>query len=238
MIQVRRDKEIYEKEGGWFHARWHFSFDDYFDPEWMEFGSLRVFNDDRLVAGVAWPMHPHRDVEGITYVVEGLFKHADDLARDDEMIVLPAGSAQRMTLGSGAWHSEQNASDTDPMRFIQMWIMPRERGLPPSVEQRVFTKEDRTDRLLNVVAGPNQQGSAVLVHQDAAVYVSSLSTGAEVKHAIGSGRGVYLYVIGGGIRLDGESLATGDAAKIWDEASITIRADEPSELIMAEVRLS
>jgi redox-sensitive bicupin YhaK (pirin superfamily) len=108
MIQIRRDEEIYEKEGGWFHARWHFSFDDYMDPAWVQFGSLRVFNDDRLVPGVAWPMHPHRDIEGLTYVVEGTFQHADSL-KDADYPVLPAGSVQRMTLGSGAWHSEQNA---------------------------------------------------------------------------------------------------------------------------------
>ncbi|HJV05565.1 MAG TPA: pirin family protein, partial [Actinomycetota bacterium] len=135
MIKVRRDPEIYDVEGGWFHARWHFSFDRYRDPENTSFGTLRVFNDDRLVPGAVWPLHPHRDIEGLTYVVEGTFRHADDLGGDYEL--LPAGSAQRMTLGSGAWHSEQNASETEPMRFIQMWIIPRERGLPPSVEQKV-----------------------------------------------------------------------------------------------------
>ncbi|HEX9312883.1 MAG TPA: pirin family protein, partial [Actinomycetota bacterium] len=150
MITIRRDREIFETDGGWFHARWHFSFDRYRDPDWTQFGSLRVFNDDRLVPGADWPMHPHRDIEGLTYVVEGTFRHADSL--DGEYRLLPAGSAQRMTLGSGAWHSEQNASDTEPMRFIQMWIMPRERGLAPSVEQRVFTKEDRTDRLLRIIS--------------------------------------------------------------------------------------
>jgi redox-sensitive bicupin YhaK (pirin superfamily) len=237
MIQVRRDKEIYEKEGGWFHARWHFSFDEYFDPEWLEFGSLRVFNDDRLAPGVAWPMHPHRDVEGITYVVEGSFEHADNLGRDDQLIVLPAGSAQRMTLGSGAWHSEQNASDTEPMRFIQMWIMPRQKGLPPSVEQRVFTKEDRTDRFLKIVSGPDPEEPAVLVHQDVAVYVSSLSGGKGVAHRFRPGGGAYLYVIGGAIQMNGDELSTGDAAKIWDESEISVHAQEPSELIMAEVRL-
>src|SRR5213593_2581112 len=175
MIDVRRDKEIYDKEGGWFRARWHFSFDEYLDPDWVQFGSLRVFNDDRLVPGVAWPMHPHRDVEGITYVVEGTFKHSDNLGRDDQLEILPAGSAQRMTLGSGSWHSEQNASDTEPMRFIQLWIMPRERGLEPSVEQKVFTKEERTGRLLRVISPEGDD--TVMVHQDAGVFISSLPAG-------------------------------------------------------------
>jgi len=232
VITIRRDREIFETDGGWFHARWHFSFDRYRDPDWTQFGSLRVFNDDRLVPGADWPMHPHRDIEGLTYVVEGTFRHADSL--DGEYRLLPAGSAQRMTLGSGAWHSEQNASDTEPMRFIQMWIMPRERGLAPSVEQRVFTKEDRTDRLLRIISG--EGGDSVLVHQDAAVYVSSLSHGAEGGHDFAVGGG-YLYVIQGAVRVNGEGLSTGDAAKIWSEPVIAVEADEPSELIMVEVRL-
>jgi redox-sensitive bicupin YhaK (pirin superfamily) len=233
MIHIRRDPEIYEKEGGWFHARWHFSFDEYRDPAWVSFGSLRVFNDDRLVPGVAWPMHPHRDIEGLTYVVEGTFRHADDLRGDYPL--LPAGSAQRMTLGSGAWHSEQNASDIEPMRFIQMWIMPRERGLPPSVEQKVFTKQDRQGRLLRVISG--ETGDSILVHQDSSVYVSSLDPGHRVEHALGPARGVYVYLIEGAMRLGEEKLATGDAAKVWDEPNLAIEADEPSELIMVEVRL-
>jgi redox-sensitive bicupin YhaK (pirin superfamily) len=233
MIEVRRDREIYDKAGGWFRARWHFSFDEYRDPAWVQFGSLRVFNDDRLVPGVSWPMHPHRDIEGITYVVEGTFRHADNLGGDYR--ILPAGSVQRMSLGSGSWHSEQNASETEPMRFIQMWIMPRERGLRPSVEQKVFTKEDRTGRLLRVLS--SEGGDAVMVHQDAAVYVSSLPAGASMSHKFGREYGGYLYAIEGAIRLNGQSLQTGDAAKIEDEPEITIQAEQPTELIMAEVRL-
>lgn len=232
MIRVRRDAEIYEKEGGWFHARWHFSFDDYFDPDWTSFGSLRVFNDDRLVPGVAWPMHPHRDVEGLTYVVEGAFQHADSL-RGDDYPVLPAGSVQRMTLGSGAWHSEQNASRTEPMRFIQMWIMPAERGLPPSVEQRVFTKEQRANRLLEVIAGTG--GDAVRVHQDAAVFVSSLESGTAVTHPLRAGRGAYLYVIAGGLDLGAERLRTGDAAALVEEPHVTLTASEETDLILVDV---
>jgi redox-sensitive bicupin YhaK (pirin superfamily) len=234
MIQIRRDPEIYEKEGGWFHARWHFSFDDYRDPAWMQFGSLRVFNDDRLVPGVAWPMHPHRDIEGLTYVVEGTFQHADSL-RGDDYPVLPAGSVQRMTLGAGAWHSEQNASDTEPMRFIQMWIMPRERGLEPSVEQKVFTKDDRTGQLLRAISADG--GDAVMVHQDASVYVSSLPAGASVSHKFEEGTGGYLYLISGGLALNGDALATGDAAKIQDEAELSLSAEADSELILVQVRL-
>ena len=178
MIIVRRDKEIYATEGGWFAARWHFSFDQYRDPDNMGWGTLRVFNDDRLIAGAIWPLHPHRDIEGLTYVVEGTFRHEDNIGNDG---VLPAGSVQRMTLGSGAWHSEQNGSADEPMRFIQMWIMPSTRGLTPEVEQKVFTKEQRTDRLLEVISPKG--GDAVLVHQNARVYISSLSAGVSVERA-------------------------------------------------------
>jgi redox-sensitive bicupin YhaK (pirin superfamily) len=187
-VSIRRDAEISDVDGGWFRARWHFSFDTYYDPEYLGFGTMRVFNDDRLVPGAIWPLHPHRDIEGLTYVVEGSFRHEDD--HDGDPGPLPAGAVQRMTLGSGAWHSEQNASQTEPMRFIQIWILPRERGLEPGVEQKVFTTEDRTGRLLKVISGDG--GDAVLVHQDAHVFVSRLEPGSVATHELAGGRGAYL----------------------------------------------
>lgn len=234
MIQVRRADEIYRAEGGWFSARWHFSFDRYRDPENMGFGNMRVFNDDRLVPGAIWPLHPHRDIEGLTYVVEGTFRHEDDVGGPPGP--LPAGSVQRMTLGSGAWHSEQNASETEPMRFIQIWIMPNERELPPGVEQRVFTNEDRTDRLLRAISP--EGGDAVLVHGNASVYISSLTRGTPVKHEVPDGMGEYLYVISGDLSVGGERLATGDAAKIAEEPVVDLQAEDATELIMVEVDLS
>jgi redox-sensitive bicupin YhaK (pirin superfamily) len=232
-IKTRHDQDISDVDGGWFRARWHYSFDRYYDPEYMSFGTLRVFNDDRLVPGAIWPMHPHRDIEGLTYVVEGTFRHQDDVGGSPGP--LPAGSVQRMTLGSGANHSEQNASETEPMRFIQMWIMPAERGLPPGVEQKVFTEQDRTDRLLEVISGDG--GDAVLVHQDARVLVSRLSPGARVEHRLAAGRGVYLYVIEGELSVNGEPMRTGSAAQITDETSVEIAASETSELILVDVAL-
>jgi len=232
MIQVRRRQEIYHKEGGWFSANWHFSFDEYYDPQNMGFGTLRVFNDDALRPGAVWPMHPHRDIEGLTYVVAGTFEHKDSMGNDG---VLPAGSVQRLTMGSGAWHSEMNHSQTEPMRFIQMWIMPQERGLPPSLEQKVFTREDRTNVLLPVVT-PDDAGS-VSVHQDARVYVSRLETGRSLEHKLGPGFGAYLFLIEGAIGLNGERLNTGDAARIKDEKRLVIEAYQMSELIMVEVRV-
>lgn len=233
MIVIRRDNEIHSVEGGWFKARWHFSFDTYRDPQNDGFGALRVFNDDRLVPGAVWPLHPHRDVEGITYVVEGLFGHEDNVG--GAFGPLPAGSVQRMTLGSGAWHSERNASPDQPMRFIQLWILPHTAGLLPGVEQREFTREDRTNRLLKVI-GPEGDG-AVRVHQDASVHVCRLEPGAAVHHALVAGRGAYAYLIEGEAAFDGHALATGDAAKVHGQPGLDVKALSVSELILVDVPL-
>lgn len=231
MLQIRRDSDIYEAEGGWFRARWHFSFDRYHDPDNDGFGAMRVFNDDRLVPGAVWPLHPHRDVEGITYVVEGSFGHEDNIG--GPFGPLPAGSVQRMSLGSGALHSERNASEVDPMRFIQIWILPDTPDLEPAVEQRIYTKGERTNRLLQVL-GPS--GSDVVrVHQNATVHVSALDPEVGVEHAIGDGRGVYAYLIGGEARYNGEAVSTGDAAKVVGEGALVIEAQAPSELILVDV---
>jgi len=231
MITIRRDSEIFDTEGGWFRARWHFSFDRYRDPEHDAFGAMRVFNDDRLVPGAVWPLHPHRDVEGLTYVVEGSFGHHDNVG--GAYGPLPAGSVQRMTLGSGALHSEANDSQVEPMRFIQIWILPDTADLTPAVEQKVFTTEDRANRLLKVI-GP-EGGDVVKVHQDASVHVASLEPNAEVTHPIGDARGAYAYLIDGAATFDGQAVATGDAATVTDQPQLTIRASQPSELILVDV---
>jgi quercetin 2,3-dioxygenase len=233
-LRIRRDREISDVDGGWFRARWHYSFDTYVDPDYVSFGTLRVFNDDRLVPGAIWPMHPHRDIEGLTYVVEGSFRHQDDVGGAPGP--LPAGSVQRMTLGRGAWHSEQNASETEPMRFIQLWIMPAERGLEPGVEQKVLTTEDRTDRLLEAISGDG--GDAVLVHQDAHVFVSRLNAGVGATHELGAGRGAYLYVIEGEVTANDEQMQTGDAAQVSDVAALDLVANAATELILVDVSLA
>lgn len=232
MIKLRPADTIYSIEGGWFSARWHFNFDRYYDPEFVSFGALRVFNDDRLIPGAVWPMHPHRDIEGITYVVEGLFEHADSLGNGG---TLDPGAIQRATLGSGMQHSERNGSPDRPMRFLQFWILPHTANLPPSVEQRQFTLEERTGRLLEVVNPTGE--NAVKVHQDARVFVSHLEPGDSVTHALGEGRGAYVYLIDGRVTFDGEAARTGDAAMVTDQPSLEIAAAEPSELIVVDVPL-
>jgi redox-sensitive bicupin YhaK (pirin superfamily) len=232
--RIRRNADIFEIDGGWFHARWHFSFDQYYDPENMNVGLLRVFNHDTLRPGAIWPMHPHRDVEGITYVVAGEFEHADSLGNGG--VLLPGG-VQRMTLGSGANHSERNHSRTEPMQFIQMWIIPSQRGLTPSVEKRQYSVEDRHNRLLRILKPEGAAGEGVAVHQDVSMYVARLDSGTAVEHVIGERRGGYFYLIEGAARLNDDALATGDAAKIVDGGLVRVIADATSEILLVDTPL-
>lgn len=234
-LTVRRNAEIYEIDGGWFHARWHFSFDQYYDPANMNVGLLRVFNHDMLRPGAIWPMHPHHDVEGITYVLAGEFEHADSLGNGG--VLLPGG-VQRMTLGSGAEHSERNHSRTESMQFIQMWIMPDRRGLQPSNEQRQYTADDRHNRLLRILRPEGTDGDGVTVHQDASIYVAQLDAGVSVDHAFAPGRAGYFYLIDGNADVAGNALATGDAAKILGSGKLRVEAGAASELILVDVPTS
>jgi redox-sensitive bicupin YhaK (pirin superfamily) len=248
VIDIRPSASLFHADGGWFQARWHFSFDTYYDPQYMRFGTLRVFNDDRLVPGAIWPMHPHRDIEAITYVAEGTFEHADSMGNGG---VLPAGSVQRATLGSGMMHSERNHSKTEPMRFIQMWIIPGRAGLPPSVEQRSFTADQRRHVLRPVlVAAPNFGGpdaprdrDAVTVHQDAAVYASILDPGKSQTHRFRPGFGGYFFAVHGEAALSAPShsggvVDEGGAARIEGVAELAISARRGSaEVLLVEVRV-
>jgi redox-sensitive bicupin YhaK (pirin superfamily) len=249
MIEVRPADTIFRAQGGWFTARWHFSFDRYFDPENTSFGDLRVFNDDRLIPGAVWPMHPHRDIEGITYVAEGMFEHADSLGNGG---ILPPGSMQRATLGSGMEHSERNGSRAEPMRFIQMWIMPAERGLTPSVEQREFDEDGRRDRLrplLVPAAGFGGEDApsapdAVTVHQDAAVHGGLLGAGVSVEHTIRRGFGIYAFVVHGEATLaadggDPAHIDEGGAAKVRDVERMHVSGGRRgAEILLVETRLA
>jgi quercetin 2,3-dioxygenase len=248
LIELRPADSIYTAEGGWFTARWHFSFDRYHDPAQMGFGDLRVFNDDRLIPGAVWPMHPHRDIEGITYVAEGTFEHADSLGNGG---VLPPGSVQRATLGSGMEHSERNHSATEPMRFIQMWIMPAVAGLEPSIEQRTFTDEERSGRLRPILvpatgygsADAPQVESAVRVHQDAVLYGGTLRPDQHAEVRLRQGYGGYAFVVHGVAVLWAEgaeagTIAEGGAAKIAGLRRLTfIAGSAGAEVLVVETRL-
>jgi redox-sensitive bicupin YhaK (pirin superfamily) len=246
VITIRPVESLHHVEGGWFSANWHFSFDTYHDPENTWFGDLRVFNDDRLIPGAVWPMHPHRDIEGITYVAEGMFEHADSRGNGG---VLPPGSVQRATLGSGMEHSEGNHSATEPMRFIQMWIIPSQRGLEPSVEQHSFDEGSRRGGWTPVVVpapgfgGPDAPTAdyAVTVHQDAIVYATVLDVGQAASHRFRAGFIGYLFAVHGTAHVpsddDAGALTAGSAAKVVGEAEVTVRAgDEGAELLLVETR--
>ena len=233
-LGIRRDASIYAIDGGWFRARWHFSFDEYNDPENMGIGTLRVFNHDTLVPGAIWPMHPHRDVEGITYVVAGHFEHADSLGNGG---VLEPGGVQRMRLGRGAQHSERNHSQTEPMQFLQMWILPSQLGLEPDVEQRQYALEDRRSRLLRIIKPEGADGEGISVAQDASMYVSHLEDGVTVEHAIGPGHGGYFYLIQGRADINEERFTSGDAAYILDQGLLRVRATTPCELLLVDTTL-
>jgi redox-sensitive bicupin YhaK (pirin superfamily) len=232
-VEIRRDKEIYGTDGGWFQARWHFSFDQYYDPRQMGVGALRVFNDDRLVPGAVWPMHPHADIESCTYVVEGLFAHEDSLGNDGR---LEPGAAQVMRFSSaGALHSERNGAATEPMRFLQFWILPSQEGLESSVQQRQYTVEDRRGRLIQIMGPAGEDGLDLA--QDARVWVARLGAGDRAHHGFGEGRGGYLYVLDGELRLGEESLGAGDAAKLAGPEELEVTGVEDAELILIEVPL-
>jgi hypothetical protein len=232
-ILVREAGTIWHEQGGWFEARWHFSFDRYRDPEQMGVGALRVFNDDRIVAGAEWPLHPHQDIESLTYVVEGDFLHADSLGNNGR---LTAGAAQVMTFShAGDLHSEKNGSADAPMRFIQFWILPSTRGLETRVQQRQFTLEERTDRWLQIMGPAGTDGLDLA--QDARALVAHLTDAGRLGHTFGPGRGGYLSVIDGRVAIDGDALRTGDAVKVSGEASFELTTDVAAELILIDVPL-
>ncbi len=230
-LQLRPDRSIYKIDGGWFRARWHFSFDQYSDPRHMGIGYMRVFNHDTLVPGAVWPMHPHRDIEGITYVVAGHFEHADSLGNGG---VLEPGGVQRMRLGSGAQHSERNHSKAEEMQFIQIWILPSQRGLRPDVVQHQYTEADRADRLLRFLKREGTNGEGITVAQDASMFVSRLGARKNATHDFTAGRGVYLYLISGALDANGTALASGDAAYITGAGRLELAATETSELLVVD----
>jgi redox-sensitive bicupin YhaK (pirin superfamily) len=233
-LELRPASSIYSIDGGWFRARWHFSFDRYTDPKHMGIGTMRVFNHDTLIPGAVWPMHPHRDIEGITFVVAGEFEHKDSLGNGG--VLLPGG-VQRMRLGSGAEHSEGNHSKTEEMQFIQMWILPWKRGLEPDIEQRQYTPADRTDRLLRFLKPEGTDGEGLTVAQDASMYASRLSSGKRVRHEFGPARGGYLYLISGTLKANDKTMNAGDAAYVRGAGALELAAGETSELLLVDTPL-
>jgi hypothetical protein len=234
MIKITRSNEHYHNNDmDWLDSYWHFSFDHYQDPQKMNFGPLRVFNDDIIQPGTGFGFHPHRDMEIVTYVIDGQLEHQDN--QGNKGIIQP-GEIQRMTAGSGILHSEYNHSKEKPLRLLQLWIFANKRGLQPSWEQKQFGKEERQDRLLPVIVPENAtDGGALHIHQNASIYVSSLGKGSKVKHELAPGRKSYAFVIDGDAEVNGNKMKTRDAAMIENERNIEITATTPTEIILLDL---
>ena len=231
MIKVIKSDERHVADFGWLKTRWHFSFDQYYDPSNMHWGALRVFNDDVVQPGKGFGRHPHRDMEIVTYVLEGELEHQDSAGNRG---VIRPGEVQVMSAGTGIQHSESNHSKERPVHFLQLWILPRTDGRKPRWEQREFPRQARAAKLLPVVSGGNLSGTMV-IDQDAKIYVSALGPGEKVRHTSRRNRKAYLFVIRGRINLNGQALAAGDQGRIADERQLDIEAAENSELILLDL---
>jgi len=230
MISIIPSAERYHADHGWLDTHWHFSFGDYHDPKNMNWSALRVFNDDTVQPGGKFDFHPHKDMEIVSYIVDGQLEHQDILGNRH---VNKAGEVQVMSAGRGIYHAEGNPSD-EPMRLLQLWLMPRHRSNEPRWEQKPFTRDDRHNRLLPVVSSGDVAGT-LAIDQDATIYVSSLDAGKTLEHASQPGRSAYFFVINGEAELNGQPLKAGDQARINDEASLTIRATKDAEVMLLDL---
>jgi redox-sensitive bicupin YhaK (pirin superfamily) len=238
MIRVRPPESIYQAHGsiqnGTFRGRWHFSFDEYADPEYVHFGTLRVFNDDTLSPGAVWPLHPHRNIEVVTYCAAGEFLHADEHGQGN---ILRKGWVQHTTVGKGMYHSEINNRADEPMRFIQMWFVPWERDLNPAVQQKAVKPAERTNQILPLVA--NHQAGALPIYSEARVFSCLLTPGHQVTHTLAADRGAYLYVLEGGpVAVNGQALPALAAAMVTDVARLEVAASGEAELVLVEAGLT
>jgi quercetin 2,3-dioxygenase len=231
MINIRRSEQRGGGNFGWLNTRHTFSFDTYHDPKYMGFRSLRVINEDVVAPGGGFPTHPHRDMEIITYVLEGALGHKDSLGTGS---VIRPGDGQRMSAGHGIRHSEMNASDTDPVHLLQIWIMPDRGGIEPSYEQKTFPPEEKQGKL-RVIASPDGENGSVTIHQDAKLYVSLLAPGEKVTHDLPQGRYAWLQVAKGSIELNGKQLQQGDGAAVSDEQKLTIAGKQDAEVLLFDL---
>ena len=215
---------------GWLDSQHSFSFGDYDDPAQLGFRSLRVINEDRVIPGAGFPRHAHRDMDIVSYVLEGSLQHKDSIGNGT---TIKPGEIQRMSAGTGIEHSEFNPSPSEPVHFLQIWIIPEKRGLAPSYEQKPVPLEERRGRL-RLVASPGG-GGAVTLHEDARIYVANLAAGERVSHDIAPGRGVWVQVARGIIGLNGTELRTSDGAALEDEKTATIEAETDAEILLFDL---
>ncbi len=231
MIKVRHAEERGAANFGWLDSKHSFSFGHYHDPEHMGFGPLRVINEDKVLGGQGFDTHGHKDMEIVSYVLDGALEHKDSIGTGS---VIRPGDVQRMTAGSGIRHSEFNHSDTDPVHFLQIWVMPERDGLEPGYEQKSFSNEDRSDTLKLLASRGGDEGS-LTIHQDVNLYGALLGEGNELTQAVQPGRKVWVQVARGSATLNGEQLYPGDGAAVADEAQITLSATSDAELLLFDM---
>jgi redox-sensitive bicupin YhaK (pirin superfamily) len=230
MIEIVKAKDRHFSDFGWLKTYWLFSFSSYFDPRNIQFGALRVFNDDVVDPGTGFPTHPHEEMEIVTIVLDGEMTHEDSMGNK---AVIRAGDVQRMSAGTGLTHSEFNLA-AKPVHFYQIWIFPDEAGLAPTYDQKTFEASAWQNRLLAVASGRNIPG-AVAFHTDATIYRSSLEAGQQVTHEGTAGRRLFVYLTEGQIAANGQALAAKDQARIDIDGPLILGADEDSELILIDV---
>jgi redox-sensitive bicupin YhaK (pirin superfamily) len=231
MQQVRRGNERGYADHGWLKSFHTFSFADYFDPEHVEFGALRVINEDRVAPGQGFGAHGHRDMEIISYVLEGELAHQDSTGSQS---TIRPGDVQRMSAGRGVVHSEFNPSKTAGVHFLQIWIQPAVRGIEPSYEEKRFAPEDKRGRL-RLIASPDRAEGSVLIHQDARIYAGLFDGAERATLPLPAGRRLYLHVARGGITANGEALQAGDALKLADASELVLTAGDSAEVIVFDL---
>jgi redox-sensitive bicupin YhaK (pirin superfamily) len=231
MRQIRRAADRGHADHGWLQATHTFSFADYYDPRAMGFRSLRVMNEDRIHPAGGFGMHPHKDMEIITYVLEGALQHKDSLGNG---AVLRQGELQHITAGTGLLHSEVNPSKSEAVHLYQIWLIPAEKGLTPSYEQRKFDGADRRNRF-QVVASPDDEDGALPIRQDARIYLADLEEGKSVSHTIGTGRYVWLQVLRGAVKAGEEILQAGDGLQVSEEEALEVTGQTASELMVFDL---
>jgi hypothetical protein len=231
MLAVRRSDARGHANHGWLDSYHTFSFADYYDPREMGFGSLRVINEDRVQPGMGFGTHPHRDMEIVSYVLEGALEHRDSLGTGS---LIRPGDVQRMSAGTGVRHSEFNASDRELVHFLQIWIEPSVRGVQPSYEQKTFGAQDKRGRL-RLVASPDGAQGSVTIHQDAKLFASLLDGADEVSYALPADRKAYVHVARGEVEVNGNKLAAGDGARILAEPQLRFANARGAEVLLFDL---
>ncbi len=231
MKRLRRAIDRGYAEQGWLKSYHTFSFSDYRDPQHIHFRHLRVMNEDWVAPGQGFGEHPHHDMEIVTYVLEGQLEHRDSMGNGE---ILHSGEFQRMSAGSGITHSEFNPSTSEPVHLYQIWLFPSHKGIEPSYEQRKFPESGREGRW-QLVAAPGGEGDALIIHQDARIYLANLAVGQTLEHLISPGRHAWLQVLRGGVEVDELEMAAGDGMALSDESRLTLFTKQGGEVMLFDL---